>query len=142
MPRSSESSFLIAGFDPSEILQLPPSDLRELLLVDRAILFGAGTAEVLAQLTDRGSTLRIELAQIDGGGEGVLPVLWRVGRSVGSSLGFTSIEWLVYAVHCASPNLKQRRVLERRGFELQTRPVEGDAFVLLDPLETAPGPGP
>ncbi len=75
MSRSSESSFLIAGLDPSEVLQLPPADLRELLLVDRAILFEAGTAEVLAQLTDRGSTLCIELAQIDGGGEGVLPVL-------------------------------------------------------------------
>ncbi len=56
-------------------------------------------------------------------------------------MGFATIEWVVYAVHCASPNLKLRRVLERRGFELQRRPVEGDAFVLLDPLEAGPGPG-
>jgi tRNA1(Val) A37 N6-methylase TrmN6 len=65
----------------------------------------------------------IELAQIDGGGEGVLPVLWRLAERYAQQRELDAVEWVVHAINCAHPNLKLRRLLEKRGFEV--RDVEG-----------------
>jgi hypothetical protein len=40
----------------------------------------------------------------------------------------------VDAVHCAQPNLKLRRVLERRGFVITVLPTVGEAYYLLEPM--------
>lgn len=71
-------------------------------------------------------------AQIDGGGEGVLPTIAALAARYvqREALGF--LEWRIHAVHCANPNLKLRRVLERRG--LQIREVEGvECYHRLEP---------
>ena len=41
-----------------------------------------------------------------------------------------AVEWIVHAVRCANPNPKLRRVLERRGFQIQDVPGYGEAFYL------------
>ena len=42
--------------------------------------------------------------------------------------GIGAIEWIVHAVNCAAPNLKLRRVLERRGFVVKDLAGIGAAY--------------
>jgi hypothetical protein len=60
----------------------------------------------------------VELAQIDGGGEGVLPTLTSLAHQYAMRRGLKRVEWVVHALNCAEPNLKLRRVMERRGFRV------------------------
>lgn len=48
--------------------------------------------------------------------------------------GLANIEWIVHAVYCAKPNLKLRRVLELRGFEVKQVEGVGEANHLVDAL--------
>ena len=79
---------------------------------------GAGTAEILGELQIKGENLIVELAQIDGGGEGVLPTLTSLAHRYAQQRGLKKVEWVVHALNCAEPNLKLRRVMERRGFQI------------------------
>ena len=94
------------------------------------LVFRMGSANVLGQFAIEGGTLVLELAQIDGGGEGILPALSSLSERFARKRGLSTIEWVVYAVHCAQPNLKLRRVLERRGFTLHTPPGKGECYFL------------
>lgn len=67
---------------------------------------------MLGQFQVKEARLVVELAQIDGGGEGILQTLWHLSEHYARSRGLDSVEWIVHAVHCARPNLKLRRVLE------------------------------
>ena len=69
------------------------------------------------------------LAQVEGGGEGVLLALVGLARKVALRFGRESIRWAVYALDCTKPNLKLRRILLRRGFE-----VSGSAYRLRERL--------
>lgn len=75
--------------------------------------------------------ITIELAQIDGGGEGVLPILWVLAGRYALQNEFEEIEWIVHAVNCARPNLKLRRVLSRLGFTIEDLPIIGKAYHLI-----------
>ena len=88
-------------------------------------MFPAGSATILGQFGVQADQLVIELAQIDGGGEGVLPSLAAVAQRYARRRKLRTIEWLVYATACARPNLKLRRVLERRGFTVREVPGKG-----------------
>lgn len=133
MPRN----ILISGFSPDEILAMPDADIAELVFCDEPLLFRVGTAEVLGEFRLTADTVILELATIDGGGEGVLPTLTSLARRYAMSRGLSRIEWIVHAVHCAKPNLKLRRVLERRGFAVES--VGGaPAYHRVDVLETGP----
>lgn len=99
-----------------EILALPLDQLRSLVGNAGPLVFRIGSATVLGELQIESNKLRLELAQIEGGGEGVLLMLGALARRFASLNGIGEIEWVVHAVHCAKPNLKLRRVLERRGF--------------------------
>ena len=66
----------------------------------------------------KGDSLSVELAQIDGGGEGVLPTLTSVAHTYAKQRGLKRVEWVVHALNCAEPNLKLRRVMEGRGFQI------------------------
>ena len=78
--------------------------------------------------------LIVELGHIDGGGEGVLLALWNLAREYASTRHIPQVEWIVHAVTCADPNLKLRRVLERRGFERRDLPGYGEVYHRLDPV--------
>lgn len=54
--------------------------------------------------------------KIEGGGEGVLPALTVLIEKFARTQSLTAVEWVVHAAHCAKPNLKLKRVLERKGF--------------------------
>jgi hypothetical protein len=117
----------IEGLTPEEFLGLPDEHFAALIAAG-PIVFKVGTANVLGQVRLGDESLTIELAQIDGGGEGVLLTLSLLAEALARQRGIGAIEWIVHAVSCAKPNLKLRRVLERRGFMVKELPGVGAAY--------------
>ena len=72
---SQERTVLIEGLSPDQILALSPEHLDALVLCGEPLVLRVGTAEVLGKFRATSSVLIVELAHIDGGGEGVLPAL-------------------------------------------------------------------
>jgi hypothetical protein len=132
--RGARSSLRIEGYTPDELLALPDEQIAAWIFTGGPVVFRAGSAEVLGEFAIRADRLVVELAQIEGGGEGVLPALWLLAGRYASLRGLPQVEWIVHAVHCAQPNPKLRRVLERRGFTLREVPGHGEAFYYLQPL--------
>jgi len=117
---SSLRPILIEGFTSEEILAFPDDYVDGNVLTGQPVVFRAGSARILGTFRRTPSRITVELAQIDGGGEGVLPTLWLLAERYAKRRGFAEVEWIVHAVSCARPNLKLRRVLERRGFQIRT----------------------
>jgi hypothetical protein len=142
---SSRSEVLFEGYTEDQILRLPKEQVEAMILTGETVVFRAGTAEILGEFRVENNRLRIELAQIEGGGEGILIALWALARRFGQLNQLDAIEWIVHAVHCAKPNLKLRRVLERRGFVVSNLPTVGEAYYLMEPIFPervgAAGPG-
>jgi hypothetical protein len=113
---------LVEGLTVDEIIALPEEHIAALVAVG-PVVFSAGSAEILGQIRLRPGSLIVELAQIDGGGEGVLPTLWRLAERYGRQRELDAVEWVIHAINCARPNVKLRRFMEKRGFEI--RDVEG-----------------
>ncbi len=80
----------------------------------------------------------VELAQIEGGGEGVLLSLASVARRYAQVRALSGVEWIVRAESCAKPNLKLRRVLERRGFSIEQILGVCEAYHLIDSFSGNP----
>ena len=118
----------IEGYTPDEILDLPDEQLDALVLSGEPLVFRAGSAEILGEFTIRGGSLLVELAQIDGGGEGVLPALTSLAHRYAQRRGLEKVEWVVHALNCAKPNPKLRRVMERRGFVVTDVEGVGEAY--------------
>jgi len=103
----------------------------EFVLCGRSIVFRAGSAEILGEFKINDKSLIVVLAQIDGGGEGILPTLTSLAQRYAKKRGLKKVEWLVHAVNCAEPNLKLRRVMQRRGFQIVDLEGAGKAFFLV-----------
>lgn len=115
-------------------MSLSDPDLDALLLHGEPLVMRIGSAEVLGRFAVADQKLVIELAHIDGGGEGVLLSLWLLAEQYARRRSLPQMEWIVHAVNCANPNPKLRRVLERRGFRVEELPGIGEAFHLIHPL--------
>jgi hypothetical protein len=118
----------IEGYSPDEILALPDEQLDVLVLSGEPLVFRAGTAEILGEFKVQHDSLIVELAQIDGGGEGVLPTLASLAQKYARRRGLKRVEWIVHALNCAEPNHKLRRVMERRGFQVVDIEGVGKAY--------------
>jgi hypothetical protein len=118
---------LIEGLTVDEIVALPDEYIAALVAVG-PVVFRVGSAEILGQIRLLPGSLMIELAQIDGGGEGVLPALWLLAERYARQHQLDAVEWVVHAINCARPNLKLRRFLERRGFEVRDVEAIGRAY--------------
>lgn len=125
----------IEGYTPEEILSLPDEQFDAFVLAGEPLVFRAGSAEILGEFKVMGSSLFVELAQIDGGGEGVLPALSSLAQKYARKRGLKKIEWVVHALNCAKPNLKLRRVMERRGFVVTEVKDVGQAYYLVDEID-------
>ena len=108
---------LIDGIKPNELVNL--DDLEAYALAGRPIVFSVGEAEVLAEFSKSGKVLSVEIAVVEQGGEGVLPVLIDTIERAALMREFAAIEWSVLARNCAKPNPKLMRVLEKIGFEVR-----------------------
>lgn len=126
----NHSEILIEGYTPDEILSFPDKILDDYVFLNEPILFKAGSAEILGKFQKTNDRLIIELAQIEGGGEGVLATIWLMAERYAIRKQL-DIEWIVHAVHCTKPNLKLKRVLERRGFQIKDISGIGEAYYLL-----------
>lgn len=124
---------LLEGYTIDEILEFPKEELEAIVLRDEALVFRVGSANMLGKFKVQADTLILELAQIDGGGEGALPSLAALASRYAKREGLAFIEWRVHAVHCAKPNLKLRRVLERRGFVIRQVEDAGECYWLRAP---------
>jgi hypothetical protein len=122
------------GLTADELLQLQNDEVDVLVLSGNPMVFAVGSAKVLGSFAIKERVLHVELAQIDGGGEGVLLAIGALCQRFARQRSLVSINWTVHAVACAKPNLKLRRVLERRGFTVYDLPVIGKAYHLCEPI--------
>jgi len=129
MPRRE---VLFEGLSEQQILNLPQEELVKLILVGEPLVFRAGSAVLLGSFKIAGDRLVIELAQIEGGGEGVLVSLSSLAKRYARLRKLSGVEWIVHAVTCAKPNLKLQRVLELRGFRIEEIEGIGEAYHLLE----------
>jgi hypothetical protein len=123
---------LFEGLSEEEILKLPQEELDKLILLGEPLVFRAGSATLLGSFKIDRDRLVIELAQIEGGGEGVLVSLSSLAKRYARLRKLSGVEWIVHAVSCAKPNLKLRRALEHRGFAVEEIPGIGEAYHLLE----------
>jgi hypothetical protein len=123
-------SVRIEGYTPDKLLALPQSELDPLIFAGRPLVVRVGTADILLECRHQGTRLTLDLAHIDGGGEGALPTLGAFADRFARSRGFSTIEWAVRATNCARPNERLRRVLVRRGFIVQDVPGLGECYYL------------
>ncbi len=125
---------LIEGYTIEEILTLSSEEVGALIFTNNPIVFQVGSSEVLGQFRLLPGRLQIELAQIDGGGEGVLLTLWRLTERFALLRRLTEVECIVHAVNCMQPNLKLQRVLQKRGFTIRDIPDLGEVYYYLHSL--------
>ena len=118
----------IEGFTPEQILALPSEELGAYIVPGEPLVFRAGSAEILGRFWVEGGALVLELAQIDGGGEGVLLAIASLAERYARREGLTALEWRVHAIHCAHPNMKLRRVLEHLGFQVRDVAGTGECY--------------
>jgi hypothetical protein len=123
---------LIEGFRPDELPEALGPEVEAEVLNGRPMVARVGTAEVLISLNFDGGLFRVELAHVDGGGEGVIPALTAVLLRLARRRGATDIEWFVFATNCARPNPKLRPILERRGFMVRDFPDRGFCYYRRD----------
>lgn len=116
------------GLTPDEILDLGVADVDELVFNGEAVVVNIGSAQILGQFSLQDDVMVIQLAQIDGGGEGVLPAIGSLASKLARQRGIREIEWQVHAVTCAQPNLKLRQMLIRRGFEIRKVRGVGEVY--------------
>ena len=133
MPEAKK--ILIEGYAPEEILSLPDEQVEAFVFTGSPLIFKAGSAEILAEFRLREDRLTVELAQIEGGGEGVLPTLAALAERYAQRRGLNQVEWIVHAVNCAKPNPKLRHALERRGFAIEDVPGFGRSYYKLRQIQ-------
>ena len=109
---------LIDGLSAVELLDRPSEEFEQIVFCGEPIVFRVGTAEVLGEFVLEAERLIVEVAQIDGGGEGVLRALWSFSERIARLWDVPEVEWRVHALSCAKPNAKLQRVRKRRGFRI------------------------
>lgn len=134
----SRRNVRIEGLSPEEILELPEEELDALVFCDKPVTFRAGSAELLGEFRRTQGRITLELAHIDGGGEGVLPSIGALAHRYALRVGASEVEWLVHAVNCARPNMKLRAVLDRRGFQVEDVPGVGACYRFVERLPQGP----
>jgi hypothetical protein len=118
----------IEGYTADDLLAALDEETEAVLFSGSALVFRAGSATILGRFAIEGDRLVLELAQIEGGGEGVLPALGALAQRYARKRRLRAVEWIVYATACAKPNLKLRRVLERRGFAIRVVSGKGECY--------------
>jgi hypothetical protein len=107
----------VEGVSVDALKAMVPSDLDELLAFGKPITFQMGTATILAEFNRLDEDLSVNLAHIDGGGEGVLVILRRLIIIYAKERNYLNIVWNVHALTCANPNPRLQRFLRAQGFQ-------------------------
>lgn len=128
----------IEGYSIDELLALPKDELDGFIFTGRPIVARVGSAEILVECRHKGEMLVVDLAHIDGGGEGALPTVVGFIERFAKERRFYAIEWLVRATTCANPNPKLRRVLVRKGFAVHDHPEFGECYYKKTTVSSGP----
>ncbi len=130
-----KTPILVEGYTIEEILQFPREQVEALVITGHPLVFRAGSAHILGEFTIQEETLVVALAQIEGGGEGVLPTVWVLCERFAREHHLKRMEWVVHAINCAKPNPKLRPFLERRGFQIEDVLGHGEAYHFVKTLD-------
>lgn len=128
MGESDTRKVLIEGYSVEEVLAFSNEALNQFVFLGEPIVFRIGSAEILGKFDRFSDRIILELAHIDGGGEGALPTLSALASRYARREGAKYLEWRVHAINCANPNLRLRRVLERRGFSIKRIEGVGECY--------------
>jgi hypothetical protein len=107
----------IEGLSLAELRSMAPEDQDILVPFGRALAFHIGTATILAEFLERDGGLVVNLAHIDGGGEGVLLPLWKTILGWARQRGRPFVRWNVFAATCAEPNPRLLAFLKSHEFD-------------------------
>lgn len=129
----------IEGLSLKDLKSLSNDEQDALLRFGRPLAFHIGTAHVLAEFNRYGRELAVNLVHVDGGGEGVLLVLWKAVEHYAADRGYTAIHWNVHALTCARPNTRLQRFLRSRGFTEVDHPKYGPILALTTLLSEPAG---
>jgi hypothetical protein len=126
-----DNQVTIEGYTLDRIVSMGDDDADALLFKAGTVVFSMGSATVLGEFRRTATTLVLEIAQIEGGGDGVLLSLWMLAHRYARAKSLAQIEWIVHAVDCARPNIRLQQVLARTGFVIEDVPGYGLAYHLL-----------
>ena len=116
------------GLSADDIISLPDDLLEQEVMTGDPLVLRVGTADVLCGFRVEQDVLVVELGHVDGGGEGVLPALAVLVQRYARHRGLRAVDWRIHAVTCKEPNLKLRRLLDRRGFAVTDVPGTGVCY--------------
>lgn len=118
----------LEGVTLEELRALSPEDQDALVPFGRAVTFHLGSANILAEFVERDGGLVVNLAHIDGGGEGVLLALWKLILGWAKARHRPFVRWNVFAATCADPNPRLLEFLRTNGFDEVEDPEHGRIF--------------
>lgn len=124
----------IEGVTLDELKSMPAEEVDILLRFGRPITFHMGSANILAEFNTTGDELLVNLAHIDGGGEGVLALLWKAIMGYAAERNYRVIQWNIHALTCANPNPRLQQFLRGRGFTEIDHEVHGRVLMLRQEL--------
>lgn len=124
----------IEGAPLEALRRLAPGDQDALLAFGRPITFRMGSAEILAEFNRKGNELIVNLAHIDGGGEGVLLSFWKLVENYATQRSYVAVRWNVHAVTCAEPNSRLQDFLRAKGFEEEANAEYGRILTRREPV--------
>lgn len=119
----------VEGISLAELKALPAEELDTLMAFGKPISFHIGSANVLAEFNRGDTELSVNLAHIDGGGEGVLLRLWKAVEDYARSRNYRSVQWNVHALTCPKPNPRLQAFLREHGFTEADHETYGRIFV-------------
>ena len=120
---------IIEGYTIDELNSLiGTADFEELIFTEKPVVFNAGSAEILGQFSKERNELHVDLAHIEGGGEGILIAINSMAKKYAIEKDYDIINWYVHATNCAKPNPKLQRILRLREFEITTIEGKGSVF--------------
>ncbi len=115
------SELKIEGYTTKELENLvETNDFETLIFSNTPVVINAGSAEILAQFHKENNELHIDLAHIDGGGEGVLISINSLARKYAIKKNYIAINWYVNATNCANPNPKLQRILKLKNYKVKS----------------------
>src|SRR5260370_32309452 len=86
-----------------EVLGLPHEHVEKLILLGEPLIFRAGSAELLGSFKIASDHLVVDLAQIEGGGEGVLVSLASLAKRNAMLRKLFGGGWISHHLTCAKP---------------------------------------
>jgi hypothetical protein len=99
---ATRAEILIEGYTREELLALPRGTLEDLVAYNRPIVFKVGSATLLGQVRVERGALIVEIAHVDGGGEGVLPTLSALAPGIAKKLDLARVASCQRLAPCTS----------------------------------------